>query len=60
MKVVYLVTDNVGSGANPDLYGVFSTRETAQAWIDRQRARKYSWWDGLIIVESPLDEAKDL
>ena len=44
---VYLVTDGVNSGANADLYGVFSSRTRAQAWIDRQRMLKYPWWDGL-------------
>jgi len=60
VKTVYLVTDTVGSGANPDLYGVFSSRETAQAWIDRQRQRKYPWADGLRIEEIDLDAARDL
>lgn len=57
---VFIVTDDVSAGANPDFYGVFTTREKAQAWIDRQKTRGYSWWDGLIITETPLDDAKDL
>ena len=60
MTNVYIVTDDVGSGANPDFYGVFSTREKAQQWIDRQKERRYPWWDGLVITETPLDVARDL
>lgn len=58
-SVVYLVTDDPGIG-NPDLYGIFSTRNLAQAWIDRQCDLKYPWADGLCIDEWPLDVAKDL
>jgi hypothetical protein len=56
---VYVVNDDVRVG-NPDQYGIFSSREAAQQWIDRQRERKYPWADGLVIEEWPLDTAKDL
>ena len=56
---VYEVTDDVSAG-NPDSYAIFSTEAKAQAWIDRQRDRKYPWWKGLIIEPRELDRAIDL
>ena len=55
MTVVYLVGDG-----DTDLYGIFSTRKRAQAWIDRQRQQRYPWADVLTINEMPVDEATDL
>jgi hypothetical protein len=52
---MFVVTDG-----SEDRYGLFSTRARAQAWIDRQRALKYPWWDGLVIEEWLVDEAPDL
>jgi hypothetical protein len=65
---VYLVTDDPGSGANPDIYGIFSTRELAQAWIDRQHQRQTDdqkrrgvnvWLSDYVIHEMPLNDVKD-
>ena len=50
MTTVYLVTDG-----ETDLYGIFSTRVLAQAWIDRQAQRSV-----LHIDEWCLDVADDL
>jgi len=57
---IYVVGDDPGAGANPDSYGHFSTRENAQSWIDRQRARGYPWADSLVIREYLIDVARDL
>ncbi len=59
MKAIYLVTDG-NLGGNPDLYGVFSSHEHAQAFIDRQKALGFVFWDGLAIVEYVLNDAADL
>lgn len=59
MNSIYLVTDGAKCG-NPDLYGVFSSQQMAQAFIDRQKALKFIFWDGLVIEEYPLDDADDL
>jgi hypothetical protein len=52
---IYMVGDD-----HTDVYGFFSTRALAEAYIQRQRDLNYSWWDGLVITEWPLDEAKDV
>jgi hypothetical protein len=52
---IYMVGDD-----HTDVYGFFSTRALAEAYIQRQRDLNYSWWDGLVITEWRLDEAKDV
>jgi hypothetical protein len=58
MKFVYLVDDDSGPGTNPDLYGVFSTRELAEGWIKEQRELGYAFT--LHVTEYPLDRARNL
>jgi hypothetical protein len=48
----YLVGDGL-----VDLYGVFSSRELAEAWIQRQKRRGYPF--ELVIEEWNMDQAKD-
>lgn len=55
MTTIYMVGDN-----HTDVYGFFSTRERAEAYIQRQRDLKYPWCECLTIKEWVLDEAKDL
>lgn len=56
---VWLVTDSEAAGAgNPDLYGIFSSRARAEAWVARQRERGYTHC--LTVEDWPLDEHRDL
>jgi hypothetical protein len=52
-RAVFLVGDG-----DEDLYGVFSSRAQAEAWIKRQKARGYPW--ALIVTVRTLDAAEDL
>jgi hypothetical protein len=53
--IVYMVGDGC-----TDIYGLFSTREKAEAFIQRQRDLGYPFCDSLTIDEWPLDQARDL